>query len=117
MVRKLIKRCAIALAAWLPFFAIWLLVAVSFARSIFDGSRWKLDLNGKRGPARNRGVVRLPALAMASWVQTELLFVSKIFLRRCMEWRGQRVSTVLNPCALDMRRRVSGRGPFSAGRR
>jgi len=32
MVRKLIKRCAIALAAWLPFFAIWLLVAMSFAR-------------------------------------------------------------------------------------
>jgi len=36
MVRKLIKRCAIALAAWLPFFAIWLLVAMSFARDGFS---------------------------------------------------------------------------------
>jgi sensor histidine kinase YesM len=36
MVRKLIKRCAIALAAWLPFFAIWLLVAMSFARDRFS---------------------------------------------------------------------------------
>jgi two-component system, LytTR family, sensor kinase len=36
MIRKLIKRCAIALAAWLPFFAIWLLVAVSFARDRFS---------------------------------------------------------------------------------
>src|SRR5216684_85811 len=36
MVRKLIKRCAIALAAWLPFFAIWLLVAMSLARDRFS---------------------------------------------------------------------------------
>src|SRR6266852_4273716 len=36
MVRKRIKRCAIALAAWLPFFAIWLLVAMSFARDRFS---------------------------------------------------------------------------------
>ncbi len=36
MVRKLIKRCAVALAAWLPFFAIWLLVAMSFARDRFS---------------------------------------------------------------------------------
>ncbi len=35
MVHKLIKRCAIALAAWLPFFTIWLLVAMSFARDRF----------------------------------------------------------------------------------
>src|SRR5947207_11581284 len=36
MVHKLIKRCAIALAAWLPFFTIWLLVAMSFARDRFS---------------------------------------------------------------------------------
>src|SRR5216684_6981858 len=36
MVRKLIKRCAIALAAWLPFFAIWLLVAMLLARDRFS---------------------------------------------------------------------------------
>src|SRR5260370_10995412 len=36
MVRKLIQRCAIALAGWLPFFAIWLLVAMSFARDRFS---------------------------------------------------------------------------------
>src|SRR5258708_13687150 len=36
MVRKLIKRCAIAFAAWLPFFAIWLLFAMSFARDRFS---------------------------------------------------------------------------------
>src|SRR5262249_52590352 len=32
MIQKITKRCAIALAAWLPFFAIWFLVALSFAR-------------------------------------------------------------------------------------
>ena len=32
MVRKVITRCAIALAAWLPFFALWVLFAMSFAR-------------------------------------------------------------------------------------
>ena len=36
MIHKLIKRCAIALAAWLPFFTIWLLVAMSFARYRFS---------------------------------------------------------------------------------
>src|SRR5260370_38933493 len=36
MIRQIIKRCAIALAAWLPFFAIWLLVAMSFARDRFS---------------------------------------------------------------------------------
>src|SRR6266851_4301379 len=36
MVRELIKRCAIAFSAWLPFFAIWLLVAMSFARDPFS---------------------------------------------------------------------------------
>src|SRR5258707_7491977 len=36
MVRKLINRCAVALAAWLPFFALWLLVAMSFARGRFS---------------------------------------------------------------------------------
>ena len=36
MARKLIRRCVIASAVWLPFFAIWLLVAVSFARDRFS---------------------------------------------------------------------------------
>ena len=35
MIRKITKRCAIALAVWLPFFAIWFLVALSFARDGF----------------------------------------------------------------------------------
>ena len=33
--RKIIRRCAIALAAWLPFFTIWLLVGVLSARATF----------------------------------------------------------------------------------
>jgi signal transduction histidine kinase len=36
MIRKLIKRCAIVLAAWLPFFALWVLFAMSFARDRFS---------------------------------------------------------------------------------
>ena len=32
MLRKVISRCAIVLAAWLPFFALWVLFALSFAR-------------------------------------------------------------------------------------
>jgi hypothetical protein len=36
MARKLIRRCVIASAVWLPFFAIWLLVAMSFARDRFS---------------------------------------------------------------------------------
>ena len=35
MVGKIIRRCAIALAAWLPFFALWVLFAMSFARDPF----------------------------------------------------------------------------------
>ena len=31
MIRKVIRRCAIVLAAWLPFFAIWVLFAISYA--------------------------------------------------------------------------------------
>ena len=31
MIRKTIKRCAIVLAAWLPFFAIWVLYAMAYA--------------------------------------------------------------------------------------
>src|SRR5260370_33584409 len=52
------------------------------ARSIFHGSDWKFDLDGKRGPSCNRGLVRLPALALASWVQTELLFASNLCCSR-----------------------------------
>jgi signal transduction histidine kinase len=36
MVRKVIRRSAIALAAWLPFFVLWLLFAMSFARDPFS---------------------------------------------------------------------------------
>ena len=36
MVGKVIRRCAIALAAWLPFFALWVLFAMSFAREPFS---------------------------------------------------------------------------------
>jgi hypothetical protein len=36
MVGKIIRRCAIALAAWLPFFALWVLFAMSFARDPFS---------------------------------------------------------------------------------
>lgn len=35
MLSKVIRRCAIALAAWLPFFALWVLFAMSFARDPF----------------------------------------------------------------------------------
>src|SRR5215831_19974755 len=35
MLRKVISRCAIVLAAWLPFFALWVLFALSFARDSF----------------------------------------------------------------------------------
>lgn len=33
---KVIRRCVIALAAWLPFFALWVLFAMSFARDRFS---------------------------------------------------------------------------------
>jgi signal transduction histidine kinase len=36
MLSKVISRCAIALAAWLPFFALWVLFAMSFARDPFS---------------------------------------------------------------------------------
>ncbi len=36
MVRKVLRRCAIALVAWLPFFAIWVLVGISFGRDRFS---------------------------------------------------------------------------------
>src|SRR5262245_10758802 len=36
MIRPIIRRCAIALAAWLPFFALWVLFAMSFARDPFS---------------------------------------------------------------------------------
>ena len=36
MVRQTIRRCAIVLAAWLPFFALWVLFATSFSRDRFS---------------------------------------------------------------------------------
>ena len=36
MVRPIIRRCAIALAAWLPFFALWVLFSTSFSREPFS---------------------------------------------------------------------------------
>src|SRR5258708_11806400 len=49
------------------------------ARSIFRSSDRNPGLDGKRGPAWHRRLVRLSALALASWVQTELLFTSNLF--------------------------------------
>jgi hypothetical protein len=36
MIAKAIRRCAIVLAAWLPFFALWVLFAMSFTRDRFS---------------------------------------------------------------------------------
>src|SRR5258708_25082692 len=36
MTRPIIRRCAIVLAAWLPFFALWVLFAMSFSRDRFS---------------------------------------------------------------------------------
>jgi LytS/YehU family sensor histidine kinase len=36
MIRNVITRCAIVLAAWLPFFAIWVLFAMSFGQARFS---------------------------------------------------------------------------------
>jgi hypothetical protein len=36
MIRQIVRRCAIVLAAWLPFFALWVLFAMSFARDRFS---------------------------------------------------------------------------------
>ena len=36
MLGKIIKRCGVAVAAWMPFFAIWLLVSLSSARDRFS---------------------------------------------------------------------------------
>jgi len=36
MISRVIKRCAIALAVWLPFFVLWLLFAASFSRDPFS---------------------------------------------------------------------------------
>src|SRR5215813_3124879 len=35
MMTKVIKRCAVAIAAWLPFFAIWFLFALSYPHDRF----------------------------------------------------------------------------------
>ncbi len=36
MIPKIVRRCAIVLAAWLPLFAIWVLAAVSFSQDRFS---------------------------------------------------------------------------------
>src|SRR5215831_17280779 len=36
MIREAIRRCAIVLAAWLPFFALWVLFATSLSRDRFS---------------------------------------------------------------------------------
>jgi two-component system LytT family sensor kinase len=55
MVGKVIWRCAIALAAWLPFFALWVLFAMSFARdplsTIFVSSLMTMGSAGLLGIA------------------------------------------------------------------
>src|SRR5437588_4599029 len=55
MVRRAITRCAIALAAWLPFFALWVLFAMSFAQdhfsAIFVGSLISMGSAGLLGIA------------------------------------------------------------------
>ena len=51
------------------------------ARSIFRCSDRKLGLHGKRGPAGHRRLVRLSTLALASWVQIELLCPSNLLCR------------------------------------
>src|SRR6266567_4578362 len=62
MVRKLIKRCAIAFAAWLPFFAIWLLVAMSFARDPFSAV-----LTGTLLSMGSAGLLGIAVHAFWSW--------------------------------------------------
>src|SRR5215469_10075143 len=55
MVGKVIRRCAIALAAWLPFFVLWVLFAMSFARdplsTIFVSSLMTMGSAGLLGIA------------------------------------------------------------------
>ncbi len=55
MVGKVIRRCAIALAVWLPFFALWVLFAMSFARdplsAIFVSSLMTMGSAGLLGIA------------------------------------------------------------------
>ncbi len=64
MIRQLIRRCAIVLAAWLPFFAIWLLVAMSFARdrlsAVLIGSLISMGSAGLLGIAVWHGCQRWP---------------------------------------------------------
>lgn len=38
MVRKVIRRCAIVLAAWLPFFTVWVLFAMSYSHTRFSAA-------------------------------------------------------------------------------
>lgn len=55
MVRKIISHCAIAVAGWLPFLALWVLFAMSFARdpfsAIFVGSLITMGSAGLLGIA------------------------------------------------------------------
>src|SRR5260370_10687004 len=63
------------------------------ARSIFRGSDRNLALDGKRGPPWHRCLVRLSALALAPWVQIELLFSSNLLcsgVRSRLDCRGLR---------------------------
>src|SRR5262245_23645704 len=55
MVRKVISRCAIVLAAWLPFFVLWVLFGLSFAldpsRTVFVASLITMGTAGLLGIA------------------------------------------------------------------
>src|SRR5229473_8450787 len=51
------------------------------ARSVFRGSDRKPDLDGKRGAAWHRCLARVPTLALAPWIQAEILFASNLSCR------------------------------------
>ena len=83
--REVIKRYAIVLAAWLPFFAIWVLFAMLYAHyPSARGTCHKHDFDGHCEPYRNRCLAYLPTLAMAPSSRPEVLFPSNLLCIRVL---------------------------------
>ena len=96
MIRGVIRRYAIVLAAWLPFFAIWVLYAMLYAHyRIVRRRGHESDFDGQCEPAWNRCLARLPTLAMAAPARPEVLLAAHFLcvlvlnsLEYCGLWAG-----------------------------
>ena len=75
--RGTIRRYAIVLAAWLPFFVIWTLFAMLYAHYPWRAAlATSLDFDGERKSVGNRRLARLPTFALAASTRPEVLFAA-----------------------------------------